>query len=110
MNTLKKNRLERAGSKIGGASEFLGLRAEEAELIEVKLALAGAVKELRQKLGLTQAELATRLGSSESRVAKMEAGGRPVSLDLLVKSLLRIGAGSAEIARRIRRATPARAA
>ncbi|MCC6536068.1 MAG: helix-turn-helix domain-containing protein [Bryobacterales bacterium] len=110
MKTVKKNRLEQAGWKVGSASEFLGLHSEEAEFIEVKLSLAAAVKELREKQGMTQAELAAQLGSSQSRVAKMEAGDRSVSLDLLVKSLLRIGAGSVEIARRIRRGTPVKAA
>ncbi len=76
MNTLKKNRLEQAGWQVGGASEFLGLHAEEAEFIEVKLSLATAVRELREKQGLTQVQLAIRLGSSQSRVAKMEAGDR----------------------------------
>ncbi|MCX6602914.1 MAG: helix-turn-helix transcriptional regulator [Acidobacteria bacterium] len=75
-----------------------------------KLALAAALKELREKGGLSQTALAARLGSSQSRVGKMEAGDNSVSLDLLIKSLLTIGAGSADIARWIRRAETSRAA
>jgi transcriptional regulator with XRE-family HTH domain len=47
---------------------------------------------------LTQAELARLLGSSQSRVAKMEAADPSVSIDLMVRSLLRMGASRREIA------------
>lgn len=110
MNTEKKKRLERSGWTVGGAADFLQLSPEEAKFIELKLALAAAVKELREQRGLTQTELAIRLGSSQSRVAKMEAGDHSVSLDLLIKSLLTIGAGSADIAKWIKRAETPRAA
>ena len=110
MNTEKKKRLERSGWKVSGAAEFLQLSAEETKFIDLKLALAAGVRELREKQGLTQTALAARLGSSQSRVAKMEAGDRSVSLDLLIKSLLTIGAGSADIAKWIKRAETTRAA
>jgi len=110
MITEKKKRLESAGWTVSGAADFLQLSPEEATFIELKLALAAALKELREKGGLSQTALAARLGSSQSRVAKMEAGDNSVSLDLLIKSLLTIGAGSADIARWIRRAETSRAA
>ena len=110
MNTEKKKRLERSGWTVGGAADFLQLSPEEEKFIELKLALAAAVKELREKRGLTQTALAARLGSSQSRVAKMEAGDHSVSFDLLVKSLLAIGAGSADIAKWIKRAETPHAA
>jgi transcriptional regulator with XRE-family HTH domain len=43
---------------------------------------------------MTQSDLARKLKSSQSRVAKMEAGEGSVSLDLLVRSLLVLGASS----------------
>lgn len=104
MNAGKKKRLERAGWAVGGTAEFLQLTAGESKFIDLKLALAAGVRELREKQGLTQTALAERLGSSQSRVAKMEAGDHSVSLDLLVKSLLSIGASTAEIAKWIKRA------
>jgi DNA-binding XRE family transcriptional regulator len=110
MNADKKKRLERSGWRVGGAADFLQLSADESKFIDLKLALAAGVKELRQKQGLTQTALAARLGSSQSRVAKMEAGDPSVSLDLLIKSLLTIGAGSADIAKWIRRAETNRVA
>lgn len=110
MKSEQKKRLERSGWTVGGAADFLDLTPEEASFIELKLALAAGIREVRERGGMTQTEVAAKLGSSQSRVAKMEAGDRSVSLDLLVKSLLRIGARPAEIAKWIRRAESRRAA
>lgn len=76
---------------------------EEQAFIETKLALAQGVRRRRRRERLTQAQLASQLGSSQSRVAKMEAGDASVSMDLMVRSLLRLGASKGEIARLIRR-------
>ena len=110
MNSVKKKRLERAGWVVSDTAQFLQLSEEESRFLELKLALATGVRELRERNGLTQAALADRLGSSQSRVAKMEAGDRSVSLDLMMKSLLTIGATSTEIAKWIKRAGTGRAA
>ena len=104
MNSVKRKRLERAGWVVGDTTEFLQLSEEEARFLELKLALANGVRELRERRGLTQAVLAERLGSSQSRVAKMEAGDRSVSLDLMMRSLLTIGATATEIAKWIKKA------
>ena len=69
-----RRRIAAAGWKSGTVREFLGLSEIEAQMIDLHLALADAIRPLRLKVGLTQAELAGRLGSSQSRVAKMEAG------------------------------------
>jgi predicted XRE-type DNA-binding protein len=108
MNTQKRRRLERAGWKLGSAKEFLGLTAEEEAIVEVKLALARAVRAERSKRKLTQVQLGEMLGSSQSRVAKMEAGDSSVSIDLLIRSLLRMGASRRDVARWLTR--PARSA
>ena len=52
----------------------------------------------------TQLQVARRLGSSQSRVAKMEAADASVSLDLLIKSLLALGASRSEVGRVIAKA------
>jgi DNA-binding XRE family transcriptional regulator len=88
----KKERLERAGWKVGTVREFLGLSKAEEALVELKLTLSRGLKERRARRRLTQAQLARLLGSSQSRVAKMEAGDPSVSIDLLVRSLLAMGA------------------
>jgi DNA-binding XRE family transcriptional regulator len=102
MKSSTKTRLERAGWEVGDATTFLGLTAEEQRFLELKLALARGVRQLRERRGLTQAALAKRLGSSQSRVAKLEAADKTVSLDLLMRSLLSIGATPKDIARLIR--------
>ena len=110
MNSTKKKRLNRAGWVIGDTSEFLQLTKGESRFLDLKLGLASAVRELRERKGLTQAALADRLGSSQSRVAKMEAADRSVSVDLMMRSLLTIGATTTEIAGWIKRADTDRAA
>jgi len=95
----KRRRLERAGWTVGDAGDFLGLSADERRFVEVKLALADGLRRRREQLGLTQTEVAERFGSSQSRVAKMEAAHRTVSTDLLLKSLFRLGASPRDIAR-----------
>lgn len=110
MKQSKKQRLERAGWVVSDAANFLGLSAEEARFVELKLSLAAGVRQLRERRGLTQAALAKRLGSSQSRVAKMEAGDASVSVDLMIRSLLGIGARPSDIAKLIRLPRPHRAA
>jgi DNA-binding XRE family transcriptional regulator len=94
-----KRKLERAGWTVGDAGDFLGLSDEERRFVEVKLALADGLRRRREQLGLTQTEAAKRFGSSQSRVAKMEAGDRTVSTDLLLKSLFRLGLSPQGVAR-----------
>jgi len=91
MKPEKKKRLEEAGWKVSTVSEFLGLSDEEAAFIELKLDLARAVRTERTRRHMSQEELGKLLSSSQSRVAKMEASDPSVSIDLLVRSLLRMG-------------------
>lgn len=95
---IKQQKLERNGWRVGSASEFLGLSAEESAYIEMKLALSEALREERKKQKLSQVQLARLLASSQSRVAKMEAADPSVSMDLLVKSLLALGVARKKVA------------
>lgn len=99
MQKAKKKRLESAGWRVGGAAEFLELTTEEAAFVELKLALATHLRQTREQRGLTQLEVARLLGSSQSRVAKMEAADASVSVDLLVRSLLALGVSRVEVGR-----------
>ncbi len=98
MDKVKRQKLERKGWKIGSVQEFLALTPEESAYIELKLALSESVKERREQKRVTQVELARLLKSSQSRVAKIEAGDATVSLDLLVRSLIALGATRQELA------------
>ena len=106
MDKSKRKKLEAAGWRIGSPADFLGLTDEEAKFVELKLALSDELRSQREDHGLTQTELAERLGSSQSRVAKMEAGDSTVSVDLLIRGLLAVGASPSEIAGAIDRTRP----
>jgi len=101
MREEKKKRLEAKGWKVGSAEEFLQLTPEEAAYIELKLRLAENIRARRRRRNLTQVDLAKRLESSQSRVAKMEAGDPSISLDLLIRSLLALGTTYRELSRMI---------
>ena len=101
MKNTKRAKLEAAGWAGGSVKEFLGLSEAESALIDMKLALSRSLRDRRTKQGLSQVQLAERLQSSQSRVAKMEAGDPSVSMDLLVSSLLLLGASSADLAKAI---------
>lgn len=95
----KRKRLESKGWKIGNTREFLELTEQEEAYVELRLKLADALRRQRINRNLTQADLAKTMNSSQSRVAKMEAGDASVSLDLLVRSLLAMGTSNKELAK-----------
>ena len=101
MQQSKRKALAKKGWKTGSAKEFLELSDAELAVIELKLALASALKQRRQKQRLTQTAFAKAIASSQSRVAKMEAGDPSVSLDLLIKSMLSLGATRRDVAKAI---------
>ena len=97
MNPDKRKRLEEKGWVSTTVEEFLGLTPQESAYVELKLSLSKYLKQRRQESKITQMQLASRIGSSQSRVAKMEKGDPSVSVDLLVKSLLALETSQAEI-------------
>lgn len=101
MQSSKRHALERKGWRVGSANELLELSAEELTVIDLKIALGSALKKRRQKSRLTQTAFAKTISSSQSRVAKMEAGDPSVSMDLLVKSMLTLGASRHDVAEAI---------
>ena len=104
MDKAKLDRLRAAGWRSGDAADFLELTKEEAAFVELKLALGDYLRRLRRENSLTQSEVARRLGSSQSRIAKMESADASVSVDLLVRSLLALGASLQEVGRVIAQA------
>jgi predicted XRE-type DNA-binding protein len=98
MKPTKAARLAADGWAVGDVEDFLGLTPEESSFIDLKIALSRELRERRKHAGLTQVELATRLRTSQSRVAKMERADS-VSMDLLVMALLVLGSTRADVAR-----------
>lgn len=105
MKRAKQKKLEKRGWTVGTVADFLALTPEEAAFVQIKLALSDALRAQRQKVKLSQAQMAKQLGSSQSRVAKMEAGDPSVTLDLLIRSLLALGATKKTVARTIEAAS-----
>ncbi len=99
MDKRKAKRLEAAGWHVGSAWDFLELTDAEAALFEMKVVLGAKLRSWRLRAGLSQKALAHRILSSQSRVAKMEAGDPGVTLDLLVQGALAAGASQAEVAK-----------
>ena len=91
MNKAKRKALEAAGFVFEDAEDFLELTTEERHLVELRLAVSRAVRARREQQHLTQEQVAKKLKSSQSRVAKMEAGAADVSLDLLFRGLFALG-------------------
>ena len=104
MRKEKTKRLEAKGWKFGSAKDFLNLSDEESAYIDLKTRLAAGVKQRRQQVGLSQVAFAAKLKSSQSRVAKIEAGDPSVSLDLLIRSLISLGLTDRDLSKLI--ATP----
>src|SRR5438270_10086222 len=68
MKIEKRKMLEAAGFRIGTTADFLGLSAEEQAIVELRLAVGRQVRSRREKLRLSQHQLAARIRSSQSRV------------------------------------------
>ena len=101
MDRAKRDRLTKAGWRVGSAAEFLELTPQEERYIELKVALSRCVRQRRLASDLTQQEFARLVKSSQSRIAKMEKGDPSVSIDLMIRSLLALGTTRREIAKAI---------
>ncbi len=99
MDSQKRKKLEANGYVMGDAANLFNLTPEEARLIDLKLALRVSLKEERTKQNITQEELAKVIGSSQSRIAKMERGDPAVSVDLLLRALMALGVSNKQIAK-----------
>lgn len=90
---MNQKQLEERGFEQVSVAELFELTPEEQQLVELKLILGTAVKRIRQEVNITQDSLARRLGSSQSRVSKIEAGDPDVSLDLQCRAFF-VGLGA----------------
>jgi DNA-binding XRE family transcriptional regulator len=98
MNEGRRRRLSEDGWRVGSVDELLGLSDDEIAYIEIFLALAGSLRKTRRRMGLTQLDLAKRIGSSQSRVAKMEAADPTVTIDRILRAHLTLGVSAGELA------------
>lgn len=99
MEKKKRERLLAAGWKVSTAAEFLDLSPEEEALVEARIALTRRIRSVREEKGMTQVQVARLIGSSQSRVAKMEAADRSVSIDMMMRTLFRLGQTPRQVGR-----------
>jgi DNA-binding XRE family transcriptional regulator len=109
MHSSKRKSLEAKGWNFGNAKEFLGLTPEEEAYVEIKLRLSESFRAQRMRLKMTQSDAAKLLQSSQSRIAKMEAGDSSVSLDLLIRSILALGVSGKRLIQNLSMRKPSRA-
>lgn len=91
MDATKRKALEAAGWKVGDATDFLEMSAEERQLLDTRVSIALAIRRQREALELSQKELGARLKTSQPRVAKIERAAADVSLDQLVRAFTAAG-------------------
>ncbi|MBT4289141.1 MAG: XRE family transcriptional regulator [Deltaproteobacteria bacterium] len=99
MKKSKTEKLKAAGWKTGSVQEFLELSPEENSIIEVRVALFEALQKTRKEKKLTQQQAAKVLKTSQSRISKMESGDPSVSFDLMIRSLVALGARKKDFSR-----------
>lgn len=101
MDRKKIKELEAKGFKIGDVTDFLELTDEDVALIETRLALSRKMREVRRRRRLTQVEVARRINSSQSRLSKIEAGDKSVTIDRIMSALFTLGVSREEVAEAI---------
>jgi predicted XRE-type DNA-binding protein len=94
----RRARLEGSWWQVGEVGDFLQLTPQQAAFVGMKVALADQLALVRRRRHWRQVDVATRLRSSQPRVAMMELADSSVSIDLLIKSLLTLGVSRAELA------------
>jgi len=97
MEAWKKEALEKAGYTVGDAEDFLELTDEERRIVEVRVALANAIRTRRKASKMTQEQLAERIGTNQPRIVKIEAAAKGVSLDQMFKGLFAAGGSLADL-------------
>jgi DNA-binding XRE family transcriptional regulator len=91
MSKAEREALEAAGWKFGDYGDFLGLSDAERQIVELRIRLSRAIREARDRAGMTQADLASAMKLTQPRVARIEAGGRGVSLDQMMRAYFEAG-------------------
>jgi transcriptional regulator with XRE-family HTH domain len=107
MDTAKRKRLEAMGGRVTTVQEFLDLSDVDTQMIEIAINLQSALREARVVAGMSQTELAEKMGTRQPNIARLESGaGRGVTIDLLVRALLEVGVSRPMIAQIILDAEP----
>ena len=98
MTEKKKKILEANGYRVVDSADWLGLSNEEAQIVDMRVALAQELERVRKAKGVTQAELARRVGTKQSGVARMINNPDTSTMDNLIKGLIALGEPISKIA------------
>ena len=98
MTETKKKMLGANGYKVIDSAEWLGISREEAQIVDMRVALAQELERVRKAKGITQAELAKRVGTKQSGVARMLNNPDTSTMDNLIKALIALGEPISKIA------------
>ena len=98
MNKEKIKKLESMGLKVTTTKDWLKLSVEEEKVVEMRIALAAELEKMRKEKGMTQAQLAKRLGTKQSGVARMINSPDSATIDNLIKAMVSMGASVGRIA------------
>ena len=98
MTETRKKFLEEKGYKVVDSSDWLELTNEERQIVNMRVALAEELERVRKVKGVTQAELALKIGSKQSGVARMINNPDTSTMDSLIKALMVLGEPISKIA------------
>lgn len=98
MTKEKRAKLEAAGFTLTDTKDWIGLTIDENKIVEMRVALAAEVEKVRKEKGITQLQLAERMGTKQSGVARMINNPNTSSIDNLMKALIAMGAQISRIA------------
>lgn len=104
MDPKKRKKLEGKGWTVGSAQDLLRLSDEEMQIVEMKAALIAAVRKCRERKDITQTDLTKQIGSSVSRISKLENGSPDISFELVLRALIALGVSKKKIGETILRA------
>ena len=99
MTTEKRKQLEKAGYAVfDDARDWLGFTEEEKILSDMQIAAARELERLRAEQGVSQTELARRMGTKQSTVSRTLRSPQTASFDWLFRALIALGATPRKIA------------
>ena len=98
MTEAKRKILETKGYAVTDSAEWLGLTRGETQIVNMRVALAQELEKVCKSKGITQAELARRVGTRQSGVARMLNNPDNSTMDNLIKGLIALGEPISKIA------------
>ena len=102
MDAAERAKMEAMGyAVVDDAADWLELTEVERQFVDLRVRLGREIRRRRTEAGLSQAQVAEKIGSSQSRVAKAEGRAPGVTIDLMMRAFFATGGTVDELARAI---------